>query len=97
MTTAPSGDLGFWGRVFSAVQRAIALGIFILVHYGLNRALAFVVPPNMVGALLFAQDVIFVIFILVYVYLAWEILTAFLPRLKVAGTAKPELEPHDES
>jgi hypothetical protein len=84
-------DRAFWSRVSSAIQRGIALGILIGLHYCLNFALTTAVPPHMVGALPYLQDVIFVIFSLIYVYLAWDILTAFFPGLKVAGTAESKV------
>ncbi|HEY6338991.1 MAG TPA: hypothetical protein VIW68_10900, partial [Candidatus Sulfotelmatobacter sp.] len=66
--------------------RGIALALFVVLHYGLGRALAVAVPLNMIGALQYVQGAIFVFFALIYVYLAWDMLTAFLPRLKVLGT-----------
>jgi hypothetical protein len=91
-------DMAFWRRVSTAIQRAMALGLFIIVHLVLNRALVSAVPANMVGALVYLQGIIFAIFALIYVYLAWDILTAFFPGLKVMGTAESKLlESDDES
>jgi hypothetical protein len=83
MADDENSDLrAFWGKVWAALCRLIALGIFLTVHFILNRAFAFVIPPNLISSLVFAEDVIFVIFILIYTYLAWDMLTIFLPRLR---------------
>jgi len=80
---ARSSDIRvFWQRVWAALSRLLALLIFIGAHWVLNRALAYVVPPNLSGTLVFAQDVIYVFFLMVYAYLAWDMLTVFVPRLK---------------
>jgi hypothetical protein len=73
---------GFWGRVLAAVSRLVALGLFIGIHYLLNTALFYAVPSNMTGALSFAQDVIYVIFLLLYLYLAIDMFRVFIPALK---------------
>lgn len=72
----------FWQRVWAALSRLLALLIFIVAHWVLNRALAYVVPSNLSGSLIFAQDVIYVFFLMVYGYLAWDMLTVFVPRLR---------------
>jgi len=91
MNSEPAGDVAFWKRVVSAIYRLIALAIFVFLHYGLTRLLAFAGPPGLGGALEFTEAAIYVIFLLVYVYLAWDMLTVFLPQLKVAFTASSKL------
>lgn len=95
MSSEQSGDAAFWRRVLSAMYRLIALALFRALHYLVERALAFDVPPNMTSALAFAQAVIYVLFLLVYVYLAWDMLAVFVPRLKVAFNAESKILEHD--
>jgi hypothetical protein len=71
----------FGFRVLAALSRLIALALFIGAHFCLNFALKFVMPDNMAGMLLFSQDVIAVIFLLLYAYLTWDMLRAFIPQL----------------
>lgn len=50
-------------------------------HYCLNRAFEFVVPSNMKVTLVFTQDIIYVVFVMIYVYLGFDMLKVFMPRL----------------
>lgn len=75
-------DALFWPKVWEALKRLIALMIFLAAHFVLNKAFAFVVPINMTGALVLTQDVIFVIFLLVYAYLGWDMVCVFIPWLR---------------
>ena len=65
----------------AALCRLIALVIFMGAHYGLNHAFEFVVPSNMKATLMFTEDIIYVAFVIIYVYLAFDILRVFMPRL----------------
>ena len=58
------------------------------MHFLLNRGLTLVVPPNLGKALTLAQAVVFGMFLLTYVYLAWDMLTVFMPQWKVNPRAK---------
>jgi hypothetical protein len=84
ISEAPS----FWSQVWQALQRAIALAIFMVVHWALNKGLERIVPGRLGWALELAQSVVFVFFLMIYVYLSWDMLTMFVPRLRSRAEAK---------
>lgn len=73
-----------WGKVWLAINRAIALGIFILVHFGLNKAIKAVVPntPTLAKGEILLESILFVFFALIYVRLGWDMLRVFFPILR---------------
>jgi len=73
---------GFWQRVWSALQPLIALVIFAIAHWIVNHVLKWILPPNLEWAFPFVEDVFYVFFFLVYVYLGWEMVTVFIPWLR---------------
>jgi hypothetical protein len=77
-----SSNRVFWAQVWSALQRLFALAIFLAAHAALNRALAYTAPPDQIGALAFVQSALFVFFLMIYVYLTWEMVSVFVPRVK---------------
>ncbi len=66
----------------AAISRLVALAIFLLAHYGLDRALQLLYPPNMTHMFEIAQIATSISFLLIYVYLCWDMVTVFIPRLK---------------
>jgi hypothetical protein len=60
----------------------VVLAIFIGVHFLLNKLLAFVMPAEMQKMKLLMEDILWICFALIYVYLAWETLAAFIPWLR---------------
>lgn len=83
-----SKDRVFIRSVGSALLRLVALVLFLVVHYYLNKALVFFCPANLTGTVIFVESVIFVFFALIYVYLAWDMVTVFVPWLRRAEGAK---------
>lgn len=69
-------------KVGFALLRLVFLAMFLAAHYGLNIALRLVLPSNMTKFVELAQIMIGVIFLLIYAYLAWDMVTVFMPRLK---------------
>jgi hypothetical protein len=69
-------------KVGLALLRLACLALFMLVHHYLNAALSLVIPSNMTEYLEVAQTVIGILFLLVYVYLTWDMVTVFMPWLK---------------
>jgi hypothetical protein len=72
----------FWWKVFAALSRLVALGLFLGAHFLINKALERVFPSKMAGMVTFAECVISVLFLLVYGYLAWDMVLVFIPWLK---------------
>jgi hypothetical protein len=72
----------FWQKVWSAIQRAIALIVFKGVHLLLDYVLNWNTPPDMVPIARFMDDALWIVFNLVYVYLCWEMLAVFIPWLR---------------
>ena len=60
----------------------VALLLFAGFHYAINWILRHVFPPVLAKALAFVEAVVGVFFLMVYVFLGWEMLTVFLPWLK---------------
>ena len=67
----------FWGRVWLAVQRALALVLLAFVHYGLTRVLRWVIPPNIERVEVLGEYIVSVCFVLIYVRLAIEMVVVF--------------------
>jgi len=93
MTDGISEIREFWIKVVAALSRLAALALFLLVHYVMNRVLVLVFPPNMTRMFDLARDAISVVFLLIYVYLCWDMATVFIPRLK--RPSKPGPTPID--
>ena len=73
---------GFWHNVWSALQRAIALIIFKGVHLALEYVLKWHTPPDMETAFRLFEDGLSVVFMLVYAYLCYEMVTVYIPWLR---------------
>jgi hypothetical protein len=69
----------FWFRLWAALQRVFALWILIAVHYLLNRALTWLLPASMKAALTLLQSFTYVLFMVVYAYLMWDMVIIFVP------------------
>jgi len=67
----------FWGRVWLAVQRVLALIFLCLVHYGLTRVLKWVIPPSFEGLEMLGEAIVSVCFVLIYIRLAIEMVVVF--------------------
>jgi hypothetical protein len=52
------------------------------IHYCLQKALEYTVPKRLTGALVLAESVIFVFFLIIYVKLGWDTMVVFIPRLE---------------
>ncbi|MGO8790144.1 MAG: hypothetical protein ACLQVL_22550 [Terriglobia bacterium] len=78
-------DKVLWERVFDAMQRAAALSIFGAMHYGFNKGLEFVVPKGFERTLLFMEGFVFLLFLMIYLHFAWDMVTVFIPVLRSAG------------
>lgn len=72
----------FWGRVFAALSRLLAFLIFAGAHWGVTRLLKLLFPPSMARVVDLVEVVTSIFFVLVYLYLGWEMLTCFFPFLK---------------
>jgi hypothetical protein len=72
----------FWLKVLEALSRLVALGIFGSAHYLLDQGLRMVFDPRMTKMVVFARDVVSVLFLLVYIYLCWDMVTVFMPFLE---------------
>jgi hypothetical protein len=71
-----------WLRVLLAVNKALALGVAIAIHKGLDEAAKWLVPAESWGpALTIMRVVFFTVFAVVYVHFAWEVLTTFIPKI----------------
>ena len=69
----------FYLKVWIAAQRLVAFLLFAAFHRLLSLVTAYVIPAGFAEGLKFAQAVIGVMFILIYLYLAWDMLSVFLP------------------
>jgi len=79
----------FLARLGNAALRVAAMVLFICLHALIARALPLIVPENFKPALIWMQDVAFPFFALVYVYLLWDMVKVFVPKLnpkKYPGT-----------
>lgn len=73
---------GFWNQVWSGLGRLLALVLFIIGHFLVSRLLKAVFPPEMADVVAFAEVLVSLLFLLVYVYLTWEMMTCFFPSWK---------------
>jgi hypothetical protein len=77
----------FWGKVWRGLQRIFALILLVAAHWLVSRLFRLVFPPSLSKVLDFVEIVISLFFALIYVYLGWEVLAAFLPALKRRASA----------
>jgi hypothetical protein len=68
-------------RCWDAILRIIAIAIFGSLHWLLDKGLTYLLPENFRPAKVWIEDLAFVVFSLVDVYLLWEILKLFIPWL----------------
>jgi hypothetical protein len=80
-----SGNKGFWSRTLEAGSHILALALFGAVHFLLNIGVRYLVPSNMRGAAVWLEDMFFVAFSLVYLYVVIDMVLVFMPLLR----AKP--------
>ena len=73
----------FWLRVWQAIQRIPALMVFAGAHYLLNWVLKLVTPSRLGEALILAQAMVFIFFLLVYFKIGWDMVKVFVPSLEV--------------
>jgi hypothetical protein len=71
-----------WIRVFLAVNRAAALGVALLIHKGLDRAIRWILPIGWEHALMLFQAVFVEVFPVIYLHFLWEMLATFVPAVK---------------
>jgi hypothetical protein len=69
-------------RVGNGLLRVAALLIMGGAHYLLEKSLIYIIPENMPWAKAWLQDISFVFFALIYVYLLWDMLKVFIPQLQ---------------
>ncbi len=72
----------FWMRVLGALQRVLAFVVFSIVHHYASQLLVWTTPKGWGRACDLAEGVSWCIFVAVYAYLGWDMLTVFMPRLK---------------
>jgi lysylphosphatidylglycerol synthetase-like protein (DUF2156 family) len=77
-----SEDWVFWTQLRSALYRAAALLLFLLVHKLLNVTLEWTIPQRFTNAVLFVESIAFVAFAVIYVTLVIEMVVVFIPSLR---------------
>jgi hypothetical protein len=73
-------DWSFWRRVWEALQRVIALAVFIVIHKALDRLMEWIVPNNWPGALDLFKVLTYLTFLWIYCVLCWEMGKVFANR-----------------
>jgi len=73
-------DWSFWRRVWQALQRVIALAVFIVVHKELDRLMEWVVPKKLPGALDLFEVLTYLTFLWIYCVLCWDMGKVFAKR-----------------
>jgi hypothetical protein len=80
-----------WTHVFIALNKAIALGVAVLIHKGLDWGAQWVIPERWPYVLDFIRGLFALVFIIIYTHFGWEILAAFVPvfsRIRFAKLRK---------
>src|SRR5580765_7236038 len=75
-------DWTFWLQVRSALYRAGALFIFLLVHKLLNVTLEWTVPHSLIAGVLLLESIAFGAFAVIYAALVVEMVVVFVPALR---------------
>ena len=75
----------FLFRVWNALLRIFALATIGAAHWGIEQGLSRILPDNFKPAKLLIEDVSFLFFLAIYLYLLWDMLKVFIPWLQ----AKP--------
>ena len=86
----------FVRRVGNALLRPLALGVFGLVHLLLKKGEIYLTPSNLAPEAVFVDDIVYVFFVLVDLYLLWDMLLVFIPGLRPRAYPKTG-EDSDES
>ncbi len=74
-----AADRAFLVEVRSALYRAFAALLFVGMHKLLTIALKWTIPPNFGRGLLLLDDILFCAFVIVYLYLAFDMVAVFIP------------------
>jgi hypothetical protein len=69
-------------RAGNALLRLVVVAILGIAHWLLEEGILYVLPGNLNPCRLWVQDVFFCVFMLVYVYLLWDMVKVFIPRLQ---------------
>jgi hypothetical protein len=77
----PESNWQFLKKLWSALLRLIALGIFGGVHWLLEKGLVAIIPLPWTPAKQWIEAVSFVVFVAIYVYLLFDALKVFIPAL----------------
>jgi hypothetical protein len=72
----------FLSRVGNALLRIIALAVVGAAHWALEKGLTYVIPENFKSEATLIEDVSFLFFLLIYLYLLWDMLKVFIPWLQ---------------
>lgn len=62
----------------------------MFLHWAFSHAFKLIVPPNLEKGLLWIDDILFVFFSMIYVYLCWDMLIAFIPALRPTYSVKQD-------
>ena len=87
-----------WGKVWLALNNLLALAVIVGAHWLFGHLLHFAFPPALKSVIDVVDVIVSSFFALIYVYLGWEILAAFLPFLKrrAYGNASSATQQADE-
>jgi hypothetical protein len=82
----------FWNRVWEALQRVAAFFVFAGAHWLIRAVTVLSTPADWPEARLLVEATGWGIFMILYLYLGWDMLAVFMPRLRGKRdgvTAKP--------
>ena len=83
----------FFRRVWDALLRVGALVLFGFIHYWMEKAIPLLVPRAWNGVSEYVEEISFLFFLAIYLYLLWDMLKVFVPWLQ----AKPYPESKSEN
>lgn len=76
-------------KAMNAMLRIGVMLVFGTIHFFLLRAMRHLIPQNMPSGRLLLEDISFVFFFLVYVYLLWDMVCVFIPAFQISGNPSP--------
>ena len=82
---AEDSPKAFLVKAGNAALRVIVLIAMGAIHILLEKGMMYLIPDNMPWARLWLQDIAFAFFVLIYVYLLWDVLKVFVPLLQAKG------------
>jgi len=87
----------FWLRTTEALARLAVFGLFAGLHRGMDSLIGEATPKNWTSVATFISAVLSLVFLVLYLTLAWDTLSVFLPWMRKQPRRSINDEASDQS